>query len=73
MTKSLDSITYASIVSKETDRIALMIAALNDIDVKLGVILNPYVQAPVTDKVWNTLGSDFGKDTRKTAVIVRVL
>ena len=48
-----------------------MIAALNDLEVKLGNILNAYVQAPVTEKVWTTLGSKFSKDTRKTAVIVR--
>ena len=50
-----------------------MIAALNDLEVKLGNILNAYVQAPVTEKMWTTLGPEFGKDTRKTAVIVRAL
>ena len=32
-------------------RIALMIATLNDLEVKLGDILNAYVQTPVTEKV----------------------
>ena len=36
-----------------------------------GDILNAYVQAPVTEKVWTTLGPEFGKDARKSAVIVR--
>ena len=62
---------YASIVIRETIRIALMIAALNDLEVKLGNILNAYVQAPVTEKVWTTLCPVFGKDARKTAVIIR--
>ena len=73
MTKSLATITYASVVLRETVRLALMIAALNDLEVKSGSILNAYVQSPVTEKVWTTLGLEFGKDARKTAVIVRAL
>ena len=73
MTKAPATITYASVVSRETFRIALMIAALNNDEVKSGDILNAYVQAPVTEKVWTTLGPEFGKDARKTALNVRVL
>ena len=51
MTEALATITYASIVSRETARIALMIATLNDLEVKLGDILNAYVQAPVTESM----------------------
>ena len=56
MTVAPATIMYASIVSIETVRIALMIAALNNLEVKSGDILNAYVQAPVTEKVWTTLG-----------------
>ena len=73
MTKALATIIYASIVSRETVRIVLMIATLNDLEVKSGNILNAYVQAPVTEKVWTTLGPQFCKDARKTAVVVRAL
>ena len=73
MTKTPTTIMYASKVSIETVRIALMIAALNDFKIKSGNILNAYVQAPVTEKVWITLGAQFGKDTRKTAAIVGAL
>ena len=62
--KAPTTIMYASIVSREPVRIALMIAALNNLEVKLGNILNAYVQAPVTEKVWTTLGPEFGKDAR---------
>ena len=71
MAEATDAITYASVVSKETVRIVLMIAALNDLEVKSGNILNAYLLAPVTEKVWTNLGPEFGKDARKTAVIVR--
>ena len=50
-----------------------MIAALKEFEIKLGNILNAYVQATVTDKVWIILGSEFGKDARKMTVIVRAL
>ena len=55
-------------MSKKTVRVTLNIYALNDLEVKLGDIFNMYVQALMT-----TFGQDFGKDARKTAVIVRVL
>ena len=73
MTKALATIMYASVISRETVRIVLMIAALNDHQVKLGDILNAYVQAPVIEKVSTTLGPEFGKDAGKTAVIVKAL
>ena len=62
MTEGLATIAYASIVPRETVRITLMIAILNDLEVKLHNILNVYVQAPVTKKVWTILGPEFGKD-----------
>ena len=51
MTKTLANISYTNVVSRELVRIALMIATLNDLEVKSGNILNAYVQAPVTEKV----------------------
>ena len=50
MTNAPATITYASIVSRETVRIVSMFAALNDLEVELGDILNTYVQAPVPKK-----------------------
>ena len=43
MTKAPATITYASVVSREMVRIALIIATLNDLEVKLGSILNAYI------------------------------
>ena len=50
MTKAPATITDASALSREMVRIAIMIAVLNDIEVKLVDILNAYVQAPVTER-----------------------
>ena len=70
MTEAPATIMYASIVLRETVRIPFMIATLNDLEVQLGNILNAYIQAPVTEKVWATLSPEFSKDSGKTEVIV---
>ena len=73
MTMAPATIMYTSVVSREIVRIALMIATLNHFEAKSSDILNAYVQAPATEKVWTTLGPEFGKDARKTVVTVRAL
>jgi hypothetical protein len=65
--------TYTNVVSRETVRIALTIAALNDLEVKAADILNAYSSAPIKEKVWCALGPEFGPDAGKSAIIVRAL
>ncbi len=67
------TITYASVVSRETVRLALTIASLNDLEVKVGDVLNAYNTAPVKEKVWTILGLKFGHDSGRSAIIVRAL
>jgi hypothetical protein len=45
MTGAPTIMTYASVVSHETIRIALTLAALNDLEVKAADILNVYISA----------------------------
>ena len=71
--EALATITYASIMSGETVGIALMIAALDDLEVSFCGILNVYVEASVTEKAWTTLVPEFSEDAGKTAVILRGL
>ena len=52
MTLTPATLTYASVVSRESVRIALTIAALNDLKVKAGDVLNAYLTAPVSEKIW---------------------
>ena len=74
MTKDVPpTITYASVVSRDTVRIALTIAALNGLDVKTADIMNAYITAPVQEKVWTILGPEFGDDQGKKAIICRSL
>jgi hypothetical protein len=73
LTKAPATITYASVVSRETMCLALTFASLNDLEVKVGDVLNAYITTPVKEKVWTILGSEFGHDSGKSAIIVRAL
>ncbi len=73
MTKAPATITYASVVSCATVRITLLLAALNDLNVKVGDVLNAYITAPIAKKVWTVLGPEFGIDASKSAIIVHAL
>jgi hypothetical protein len=73
MTKAPMTITYASIVSCETVCIALLMAALNDLNIEVGDFLNAYITAPITEKVWTVLIPEFGINAGKSAIIVRAL
>jgi hypothetical protein len=66
--------TYASVVSRESVRIALTAAALNGLDLLAADIQNAYLNAPITEKVWTILGAEFGNDLYgRRAIIVRAL
>ncbi len=74
LTQSPAAITYASVVSRETVRLALTFAFLNDLEVKVvDNVLNAYITAPVMEKVWTILGPKFGHDSGKSAVIVHAI
>jgi len=72
-TEAPATITYTSVVSHKTVCIALLMAALNDLEVKVGDVLNAYITALITEKVWTVLGAEFGSDAGKSAIIVRAL
>lgn len=67
------SMTYASVVSRDTVRIALTLAALNDCEVLCADVQNAYLNAPPKEKVWIQAGPEFGVHEGKTVVIVRAL
>ena len=71
MVEASKSSTYVSRVSRESVRIALTLAALNDLEVKTSDIQNAYLTAPCSEKVHTTLGTEFGENKGKTAIIVR--
>jgi hypothetical protein len=73
MTEAPAVLTYCSVVSRESVRIALTMAALNDLEVKSSDIMNAYLTSPCEEQVWTILGPEFGGDAGKKAVLVRAL
>jgi hypothetical protein len=45
-TKAPATLIYASVVSRETVQITLLMAALNDVDIWAADVLNAYITAP---------------------------
>ena len=73
MTETPKCMTYSSVVGRETVRIALTVAALNNLQVKVGHVMNAYVTATCSEKIWTVLGKEFGADQGKKSIIVRAL
>ena len=73
MTDPPDTLTYSSVVSKESIRIGFLIAALNGLDVLAADIGNVYIIAPCKEKIWTKPGSEFERDHWQVMLIVQSL
>ena len=67
------ALTYASVVSRDSVRIALLAASLNDLEVKAADIQNAYLTAKCREKIFMHAGQEFGSDCGKLFIIVRAL
>ena len=65
--------TYSSVVSRDSVRIALLLAGINELDILCGDIQNNYLTAPNKEKVYCIAGPEFGSDEGKTIIITRAL
>ena len=72
-TQTPNSITYSSVVSRDSVRIMLLIAALNDLSLKATDIQNAFLTAPNLEKVYIRGGPEFGPDEGKTFIIRKAL
>jgi Reverse transcriptase (RNA-dependent DNA polymerase) len=73
MTDTPASIMYSSVVSRDSVRIALLLAALNGLDVWVADVGNAYLNAPCRKKIWTIAGPEFGDDEGKVMIIKRAL
>ena len=73
VTEAPSALTYQSVVSRESVRIAFTIAALNDLDICAADIQNAYITAPCREKIWTRCGPEFGSLAGRKARIVRAL
>jgi hypothetical protein len=62
MTKAPNLLTYSSIVSRESVKIAFLVAALKDLDVMSCDIGNAYLNALCRERIWFTAGAKCGPE-----------
>ena len=69
-TSTPSTITYSSVVSRDSVRIALTIAALNNLQVLGCDIQNAYLTAKCREKIWTIAGPEFGSEAGKIMLVV---
>lgn len=72
-TEAPATLTYSSVVSRDSVRIALTIAALNDLQVLACDIQNAYLTAKCREKIYTIAGPEFGSERGKIMLVVRAL
>jgi hypothetical protein len=72
-TTAPSSMTYSSVVSRDSVRLAFLIAALNNIDIMSCDLENAYLNAPCREKIWFEGGFECGEDQGKVCVVVHTV
>ena len=67
------SVTCSSVVSRDSVRLAFLIAALNGLDIMACDVTNAYLNAPCREKIWFVGGKDTGQDFGKVLIVTRAL
>jgi Reverse transcriptase (RNA-dependent DNA polymerase) len=73
MTEASASMTYASLVSRDSVRLGFLIAKLNELALLSCDIGNAYLNAPCREKIWFQAGKECGSDEGKAMVLCRAL
>ena len=66
-------LTYSSVVSRDSARIILLIAAPNRLQVVACDIQNAYLTANCHEKIWTYAGLEFGSEHRQPMIIKKTL
>ncbi len=69
-TEPTKDITFASVVSRDSIRIAFLVAALNDLDVLSADISGAYLNANAAEKVYTIAGKEFGPEKEGRVVVI---
>ena len=72
-TETPKSVTYSTVVARDSVRICLLIAALNDLDIQAADIENAYLTAPCREKCWTIGGREFGSEEGSVFIIRKAL
>ncbi len=73
LTNVPSSLTYSSVVSRDSVRIMFLLAALNDLKVLSADLGNAYLNAPNREKVYAVAGKEFVNGAGQNVIIVRAL
>ena len=71
MTETPASLTYSTVVSQDSVRIILMIAALNGLEISSCDIQNAYLTAPCREKIQFIAGPELGSDQGIIMIVQR--
>lgn len=71
LTDPPSTMTYASVVSRESVRIAFLIAAMNGLDILAGDIGNAYLNAETEEKIWYRAGKEWGAQTEGCVCVIK--
>jgi hypothetical protein len=66
------SVTYSTVVSCDSVRILLLIAALNELDVLGADVQNAILTAPNREKCWMSAGPEFGTEEGRRSKLLRL-
>ena len=66
------SLTYSSVVSRDSVRIALLISAVNDLKVLSCDIQNVYLTVKCRKNIWTIAGPEFGPEEQGSIMIVKM-
>ena len=72
-TETPSSVTYSSVVSRDSVRICFSTAALNNLDIEGADIENAYLTAPCREKVWMRGDKLFGELEGKVLIVKKAL
>jgi hypothetical protein len=71
MTAPPTSMTYSTVVTRESVRIEFLLATLNGLEVQAADISNAYLNAPCQEKIWIVAGPEFRSDEGGVMKVVR--
>ena len=72
-TETPKSITYSSVVTRESVRIGFLVAAMNDLEIYAADIGNAYLNADCREKIYFVAGPEFGTHEGKVLIIKKAL
>ncbi|MGH3053464.1 MAG: reverse transcriptase domain-containing protein, partial [Gaiellaceae bacterium] len=67
------SLTYSSVASRESVRLAFLLAGLNNLEIIMTDVGNAYLNATTKEKVYAIAGPEFGEFQGRAVVLVRAL